>query len=183
MTYITLSNDMRLIVTKSTPIYRGDNLNANIIFLLPMQINNIDLSTATVFLSSIRADGEPDMIILERSTTNYNQHYYQYLLPVSCKLSRYPGETCMWLQICDGSTSHPIVQKTGECHIKIHESKSFDDCLHDHQLTAMYQLKKKIDALDAEHDNDTTWMDMTQSDGSDDTTPPLYDSGDYWEDM
>lgn len=188
MTYITLSNDMRLMVTKSTPIYRGDNLSTGIIFLLPVKINNVDLSTATVFLSYIRADGEPDMVILKQSAEKYNLHYYQYTLPVSCKLSRYPGQICMWLQICDGNTCHPIVQKTGECVIKIHESKSFDNCMHDHQLTAMYQLKKKLDGLDAEHDHDTTWMDMVPSEDSDDgvwedMVPPSYDLGDYWQNM
>lgn len=188
MIYVTLLNDKRLVITKNDTIYRGENMNTSIVFLLPMQISNVNLETASIFLSYIRADGEPDMVMLEKSETNYNNSYYQYTLPVTCKLSRYPGQVCMWLQICDGNTCHPIISKTGECIITIHESKSFDNCIHDHQLTAMYQLKRKVEELSIEHDNDTTWGDMSKSDTIDDgvwedMSEPSYDPGDYWEDM
>lgn len=177
MTYIVLNNDMQLSITKLDTIYRGDNLNTAITFLIPTQIDNVNMETATVFLSSIRADGEPDMVILNRSPEKYGENHYRYVLPVTCKLSRYPGRVCMWLQICDGDPCHPIVAKSGECVITIHESKNLDNCLHDHQLTAMYQLKKQLDQLSENHDEDTSWDDM----GSDDDAS--CDSGDIWEDM
>lgn len=159
LTYITLSPDKSLVITKSTPIYRGDNMNTAITFLLPMRLDNVDLNTATVFLSYIRADGEPDMVILQQSGS-YNTQFYSYVLPVTCKLSRYPGQVCMWLQIVDGNTYKPLVSKSGECIITIHASKSLDEYACDHQLTALYQLKKKYD--DISEDND--WADMGDSD-------------------
>lgn len=175
MTYITLTPDNQLLVTKSSAIYRGDNMNTSITFLIPIQIDSVNMETATVFLSSIRADGEPDMVILDRSEEKYDNNYYKYVLPVTCKLSRYPGRVCMWLQICDGKPCHPTIAKSGECMITIHESKSLDNCLHDHQLTAMYQLKKQLDQLS---DDDDSSSDNTGEDDS-----PSYDSGDVWEDM
>lgn len=177
MTYITLTPDNQLLVTKSSAIYRGDNMNTSITFLIPIQIDNVNMETATVFLSSIRADGEPDMVILNRSPEKYGENHYRYVLPVTCKLSRYPGRVCMWLQICDGDPCHPIVAKSGECVITIHESKNLDNCLHDHQLTAMYQLKKQLNQLSENHDEDTSWDDM---ESNDDTS---CDPGDIWEDM
>lgn len=187
MTYITLSNDMRLMVTKSTPIYRGDNLNQCLVFLLPVQIDNMNLETATVFLSYIRSDGEPDMVILNQLPEKYNVNYYQYAVPVTCKLSRYPGQICMWLQICDGNSCKTQIAKSSECTLRIHESKSLDNCFHDHQLTALYQLKKKYDEMAEDFEEDCTWEDMekTTTDGTEweDMIPPQIDLGDYWEDM
>lgn len=167
---------MRLVVTKADTIYRGDNMSNCITFLLPVRINGVDMETATVFLSYIRADGEPDMVILNRTPEKYNNTYYQYVMPVTCKLSRYPGQICMWLQICDGCSEKPIVAKTGECTIKIHESKSMDNYLCDHQLTAMYQLKKELEKISSDSDDDNTWEDM-DSPADDDL------GGEYWEDM
>lgn len=175
MTYITLSNDMQLMVTKNTPIYRGDNLSSSIIFLLPVVTNNVDLSMATVFLSYIRADGEPDMIILERSTEKYNSNYYQYIMPITCKLSRYPGHVCMWLQICSGGTCPPTIAKSGECVITIHESKNLDNCMYDHQLTAIYQLKTQVDNLENQNGSGDGGSGDSGSSGS--------DHNDVWEDM
>ena len=172
---VTLLNDKQLVVTKNTPIYRGDNMNTSIIFLLPIYVDNVNLETATVFLSYIRADGEPDMVILEKAEAKYNNSYYQYTLPVTCKLSRYPGQVCMWLQICDGNSDHPIIAKSGECTINIHKSKSLDDVICDHQLTAMYQLQKKLEKAESEKD-DCEWEDMVNQE-----TPSC--DCDVWEDM
>lgn len=186
MTYITLTNDMSLLVTQSTPIYRGDNMSSAITFLLPLLVDKIDLATATVFLSYIRADGEPDMVILSRLDEKYNPSYYQYVLPVTCKLSKYPGQINMWLQICDdNNTCRPSIKKSGECFIRIHESKSMDNLVGDRQLTAVYQLLKKCDKLSEDASTDCTWGDIsTENEGEwGEITDPDYDLGDEWEDM
>lgn len=187
MTYITLSTDMSLRITKSTAIYRGDNLNTAIAFLLPKKIDNIDLQTATVFLSYIRADGEPDMVILENAG-GYDLNFYSYVLPVTCKLSRYSGQVCMWLQICDGNSHYPIISKTGECTIRIHESKSLDNCIGDHQLIAMYQLKRQYDSMAEKMEKDCTWDDMDSSPDEDSSlneseNHECVNPGEIWEDM
>lgn len=171
MTYITLAPDNQLLVTKSSTIYRGDNMNTSITFLIPTRVDNIDLETATVLLSSIRADGEPDMVILNRSPEKYGENHYRYVLPVTCKLSRYPGRVCMWLQICDGDPCHPIVAKSGECVITIHESKSLDDCLGDHHISALYQLKLKIDEMVNGSSGSGNSGNTGSNGGSEDATP------------
>lgn len=145
-------------------------MNTSITFLLPTKVNNVDLATASVFLSYIRSDGEPDMVLLERDSANYNENYYQYVLPITCKLSRYPGQVCMWLQICDGNSNDPIIAKSGECFIRIHESKNMDDYLCDHQLTALYQMKKQMDSIvdnppDSGDDNPDGGCDSDEFDG------------------
>lgn len=178
MTYITVTEDMRLVPTKMDTIYRGDNLSKKITFLLPTEIDGVAISdSTTIFLSYIRADGEPDMVTLQRESAMYSNSWYQYIIPVTCRMSKYAGQICLWLQICSGDTANPTISKTGECIIKIRESKNMDDYLCDHQLTALYQMKKKIDnIIDDSSDEDCSWSDMESTDNHDSGT-------DEWENM
>lgn len=142
MFYIKLDENMDLIITAKTPIYRGDNLNQKIVYLIPTQVEEIDMASATVYLLYIRADGVADVVSLEPMEEKYNETYFQYTFPVNCKLTKFPGEVCTWLQIFSGTPSNPITAKSGECMLQIQDSKNMDDYLCDHQMTALYQLSK-----------------------------------------
>lgn len=140
MLYIKLDDDMDLTITVNEPIYRGDNLNQKITYLVPKLVNEIDMLVATAYLCYIRADGAPDIIVLERSDEPYNEAYYQYTIPVTCKMTKFPGEVCTWMQIYAGTPSNPTISKSGECILQIQDSKNMDDYMCDHQMTALYQL-------------------------------------------
>ena len=144
MLYIKLDDDMSLVITVNEPIYRGDNLSQKITYLTPTVVGEIDMLTASVFLSYVRADGVADVVVLSRSETPYNESYYQYTFPINCKLSKYPGEVCTWIQIYSGTPSNPVIAKTGECVLQVQESKNMDDYLCDHQMTALYQLTHTV---------------------------------------
>lgn len=144
MFYIKLDENMNLVVTVNEPLYRGDNLNRKITYLVPKTVGEIDMLTASIFLTFVRADGVPDIVILERQEEPYNESYYKYVLPVTCKLTMFPGEVCTWMQIFAGTPSNPIVSKSGECMLYIQNSKNSDDYISDHSITAMYQLYAKI---------------------------------------
>lgn len=183
MTYIKLMDDMRLVITQADTIYRGDNMSAAITFLLPLKVGELEVKASTVFLSYIRADGTPDIILLEPKSEMYDQNHHMYVMPVTCKLSRYPGSVCMWLQFYAGDSAHPEVKKSGECTIRILESKNLDDCFADHQLSVLYQLKKKIDNCgcnssggSGDNSGDNSGGD-TGSDEPDTPTPPVVGDG------
>lgn len=143
--YIKLDESMSLVVTVNEPIYRGDNLNRKIIYLVPVKVGDVDVLTAKVYLSYIRADGAADVVILERTAEKYKEAYFQYVLPVSCKLTKYPGEVCTWIQIYSGTPSNPTISKSGECMLYVQESKNMDEYLGDCHMTALYQLHKQMD--------------------------------------
>ena len=145
MFYIKLDDNMNLVITVKNPIYRGDNLNQKIIYLIPTTVEEIDIAAATVYLMYIRADGVPDIITLEPLEEKYNDTYYQYTFPINCKLTRFPGEVCTWIQIFTGTPSNPVTAKSGECMLYVQDSKNIDDYLSDQQITAIYQLQKGID--------------------------------------
>ena len=143
MFYIKLDEDMQLIVTSKEPLYRGDNLNQKITFLIPKIVGEIDMLTATIFLTYVRSDGVPDIEILERKE-DYNESYYQYVLPITCKLTAFPGEVCLWMQIYTGTPSNPTIAKSGECMLYVQNSKNADDYFCDHKITALYQIYSKL---------------------------------------
>ena len=149
MIYIKLDESMNLVTTVYEPIYRGDHLNKKIVYLVPLQVGDIDVQTAVVYLSFVRADGEADIVMLDRQEDLHNETYFQYTLPVTCKLSKYAGEVLTWMQIYSGSASDPVVAKSGENVIRVLESKNMDDYIGDWRsdkvLTALYQMKKQTD--------------------------------------
>lgn len=195
MFYIKLDDSMNLVITVREPLFRGDNLNRKIVYLMPLTVGDIDMLTAYVYLNYIRADGVADVVVLERMEEMYNEDYYQYTFPVTCKLTKYPGEVCTWMQIYTGTPSNPNIQKTGECMLQIQESKNIDNYLCDHQVTAIYQLQKQLEGGTGGGSGDTgdtpDWEDMDGSQNEDNTTPdwedmdtPNTDSGgETWDDM
>lgn len=145
MFYIKLE-DRALIPTVTEPIYRGDNLNQKIRFLIPHDVDDIEVATAMLYLCYVRADGVADVAVLERDEADYNETYYQYAFPVDCKLTKYPGEVCAWLNIYNGDVSQPMVAKTGEVVLRVQASKNMDDYLCDHQMSALYALQKSTNS-------------------------------------
>ena len=143
MIYIKLDESMNLVMTVNEPIYRGDNLNQKIVYLIPLQVGEIDMLTATPYLSYIRADGVADIVRLERQSEKYKEAYYQYVFPVSCRLTKFPGEVCSWLQIFSGTPSNPTIAKSGECLLYVEESKNMDDYICDHQLFTRCRRKQR----------------------------------------
>lgn len=146
MIYIKLDDDKSLVITVYEPIYRGDNLSEKITFLIPFEVGEVDMLKATPYLSYIRADGVADIVRLDRESATYKGSYYQYTLPVSCRLSKCSGEVCAWLQIFSGTPSSPTIAKSGECLLYVEDSKNMDDYLCDHQISAIYALQKEAEA-------------------------------------
>ena len=145
MMYIKLNKDMELVVTKYTPIYRGDHMNQKITFLIPETVGTIRMDSASVYLSYIRADGTADIDLLERAEEKYNEAYYQYTMPVTTTLSRYPGEVCAWIQVYSGHPSHPIIAKSSECVIRVLASKNMDEYICDRKLSLIYSIQRKME--------------------------------------
>lgn len=167
MIYIKLDTDNALLITVSGAIYRGDNLNQKVIFLIPAEVGEIDVLSATVYLTYIRADGVPDIVALERDEEMYNSEYYQFRFPVKNKLTKCSGEVCMWLQIVSGTPSNMVIAKSGECVLQIQDSKNLDDYVCDHQLTAIYELQQTVSELTADGDADS---DGSGTDDDDDSS-------------
>lgn len=148
MIYIKLDENRDLVITVNEPIYLGDNLNQKIVYLIPLQVGEIDMKAAIPYLSYIRMDGVADIIRLDKKEEVYKDAYYQYELPVSCKLSECPGDICIWMQIFAGTPSNPTIAKSGECVLHVNNSKNIDDYICDHHLSAMYAMQKQIDAAE-----------------------------------
>lgn len=127
-----------------------------ITYLVPAKIGETDILKSQVYLSYIRADGEPDVVELIRSKEMYKEKYYQYTLPVKCKISKYPGEVVSWMQIFSGTKSNPTIIKSGQNIISVLESESLDGKVGDRFITALWatreDIKSKADGLSYNED-------------------------------
>lgn len=145
MLYIKLDEDMCLSITRNEPIYRGDIMNKQIIYLVPLKIGEIDMMAATLYLSYIRADGTADITLLKRLDEKYNERYLQYTLPITATLTRYAGEICTWLQVYAGPPHRPIIAKSSECILQVIASKNMDEYISDRNLSLIYAMQRHME--------------------------------------
>jgi dGTP triphosphohydrolase len=200
--YLKMDEDWHLAVTVGETLYRGDNLSKRLIFLMPKMLGEIDLLTAAVYLSYVRADGTAEVTRLERLEEEYKESWYQYTLPVTCRLTRYPGQVCIWMQIYSGPATNPVVAKSDECILVIEDSKNMDDFICDWQMAGLYGIQKDLEAQVAKkadglaYDAETRELQLTSNDTAigDAVTIPSDDYADtvleiaeahesYWDDM
>lgn len=145
MFYIKLDSGMNLMVTAREALYRGDHLNQKLTYLIPMHVGDIDIGTAAVYLSYIRADGTADIDLLTRQDDLYKESYYRFTMPVTSKLTRYAGPVTTFLTIYAGPYNAPIIAKSGECILHIQASTNMDDVVTDHNLSLVYSMQKQME--------------------------------------
>ena len=141
MFYIKLEKDESLVVTVKESIFRGENLNQKIIYLIPTMIDDISVADSRVHLNYIRADGIPNVVQLEALDVQYNEEYCQYTLPVDCKITSVAGSVCTWLHFTPNS-SEQIVAKSGECDLIIQDTKDIGD--YDEDNTILPDLQDRV---------------------------------------
>lgn len=146
MYYLTLTSDKLLIATQTSPIYRGENLSDSVRIIIPKVVESVSLETATVFLNYVRSDRTGDLDLLIRADEEYDETHYQYLFPIDSKLTRLPGEICIWLTIYSGSPCAPTITKSSEYTMIVSSAKNSDDYI-DSNATAIYKLKTRIDEV------------------------------------
>lgn len=145
MFYIKLDDQNDLVITAREPIFRGDNLNRKIIFLIPHKVGELDTLASTIYLTYIRADETADVVLLERMEQEYNESYYQYTFPVDCSMTRYLGELVMFLQIFSGPYQNPSISKSGECYLQVMASTNMDEYISDRNLSLISQMRRYMD--------------------------------------
>ena len=145
MFYIKLDDQNDLVITAREPIFRGDNLNRKITFLIPHKVGELDTLASTIYLTYIRADETADVVLLERMEQEYNESYYQYTFPVDCSMTRYPGELVMFLQIFSGPYQNPSISKSGECYLQVMASTNMDEYISDRNLSLISQMRRYMD--------------------------------------
>ena len=145
MFYIKLDDQNDLVITAREPIFRGDNLNRKITFLIPHKVGELDTLASTIYLTYIRADETADVVLLERMEQEYNESYYQYTFPVDCSMTRYPGQLVMFLQILSGPYQNPSISKSGECYLQVMASTNMDEYISDRNLSLISQMRRYMD--------------------------------------
>ena len=144
MTYIKINDELDLVTTVAEPIFQGENLSKSFTFLVPEQVGDLSVASSLAYLVYIRADGHADIVYLKREKEKYNDDYYQYIISIPERVTRYPGEIVFWIEFYSGRASNPIVVKTGSCVANVIEAHSSGDRIDDNELSIIYQLHSKL---------------------------------------
>lgn len=142
MIYIKLDAMMNLTITRNGPVHRGDNLFQTLIFLIPKNLNGIDVMNTDVNLSYIRQDGTADIVTLEPTEEMYNDDYCQYSLPVTTDITKHAGEVRAWLVVVEKAfdAEESVIAKSDECVIRVMESEDLANLFDEERTEAMFQI-------------------------------------------
>lgn len=146
MFYIKLTDEKELQITEREPIYRGEKLNQKLTFLLPETVDEVSVEASLVYLNCICADGRADIVHLDKLEEKYDETYLQFTVPITSRMTRFPGQMSVFLQIFCGDPTNPQVVKSGEACLTIEESPDLDKYFSsDRFITALYQHDKRME--------------------------------------
>ena len=140
--YIKLDASKALTPTSVCKIYRGENLADSLIFLLPVMVCGVSVAATNVYVCYTRKESA---VIEKLAFTGemYKGLYYQYTLPITSELTRFPGELNVWLQLMAGGTDSPVILKSGQMKLTVNDSESVDKYFYsDVRVLQMYQNKE-----------------------------------------
>lgn len=165
--YIKLNENKELVVTRAETLYRGENLATTLTFLIPLRFGDLATADSTLFMSYIRPDGVSDISMMVQKDSMYNENYFQFTVPVDCKLTLTAGKAVIWLQArcdVDGKTA---IAKSGECALWIRDTQDANGLCADDMYTAIYQLQAELrgKADNLIYDEETRHLRLT-SDGA-----------------
>lgn len=147
--YIKLNENKELTITKAETLYRGENLATSLIFLIPLKFGDLVTADSTLFMSYIRADGVPDISMLVQNGEMYNENYFQFTVPVDCKLTFASGKAVIWLQAHCDVNGETAIAKSGECALWIRDTQDANGLCADEMYTAIYQLQSNLEDVSA----------------------------------
>lgn len=144
MTYIKVNDELDLVTTVAEPLFQGENMSKSVTFLVPKKIGELHTVASLAYLVYIRADGHADIVYLKRETEMYDDDYYQYVVPIPERVTRYAGEIVFWLEFYSGRASNPVIVKTGTNVMNVIEHHASGDRIDDRELSVIYQLHSKL---------------------------------------
>ena len=143
--YIKVQSDKTLLVTVPTTIYRGENKTDTMVFLVPMQYEDMEIASCSMILRYIAPSGVGHSEMLKLLPELYNG-YLQYRLSVETDITADDGILVLWLS-CISEQDYAVF-KTGELNITIQPSKNIDEFLPPDDLDQLDRLSFAVSNLE-----------------------------------
>lgn len=150
-TILVDENHSLIATNKERIMQRSSNVNS-LCFLVPAQLNDIDIANSTVLLEFVLpVSHKYDSKVLSLSDDSYQSNYLSYSLPFDSSLTAEPGElkvqlTFLYIELDENDEPVEKAKKTEEYKIKITPIAAWSDYIPDGQLTALDQRILKTDA-------------------------------------
>lgn len=142
-----MNTDKSLVATIRSTIYQGECNSDTLVFLLPMEFNNQDLSNYSFFFKYILPDGTGVSEELIMDTEPYKNHY-RFRLNVSSKITSMCGQVELWFTMLDASNN--VILKSGNAYLNIFPSKDIVQYLPSEKIDQLDSLEIAVKKLSAE---------------------------------
>ena len=147
MYVIKMNTDKSLVATIRSTIYQGECNSDTLVFLVPMKLNNQDLSNYSFFLKYILPDGTGVSEELIKDAEPYKNHY-RFGLNVSTKITSLCGQVELWFAILDASKN--VILKSSSVYLNISPVKDIVQYLPSEKLDQLDKLEIEVKKLSAE---------------------------------
>lgn len=144
--YVKMKDDKSLLITVPTTIFRGENKADTLVFLVPKQYGNVNITDCSVLLRYIKPDNTGASEQLKMLPEMYNE-YLQYSIRADSSFTSADGKLRLWLSAI--SMSDALVLKSGELEITIQPSQDISAYLPPEDLDQIDQLALSVAQLEA----------------------------------
>lgn len=151
---ILMKSDKSLVISKDSKLYQKENVIDKLIFLIPKEYSNIEMSNFTFNLTYVDPQAGLHTELLVMDEEPYKENFLSYQLPVDTEITKYSGTitlslTGTWL---DADSLKQYVIKTGGLQIEISPLSTLYEFIPQESIDVidakMLELNGKIEALE-----------------------------------
>lgn len=149
---IKMDTDKSLRATIKPKIYQYEKNADTLIFLLPMEYDEVNLANCTVTMNYVLPNGAGKAEELELELEPYREKWYEYRLKITTELTDLPGKIELWLNVT--SPEDDLLLETGTTEIEVAKARDITQYLSPEERNRLNKMDERLSKLEkAKADN------------------------------
>ena len=144
--YNKINPDKSISVSSGSPNYKGENITNSLRFLIPPDLNGIDITNATIELNIINSLNAGNIYPLTVDTVPYNETLLSYTYEITTLFTNNPDTYSYWLTI---TSSENEVLKTATSTFVVGDKPQSTSIIPDSEQDLIDNIIYRIEVLEA----------------------------------
>lgn len=144
--YNKINPDKSISVSSSSPNYKGENITNSLRFLIPPDLNGIDIANATIELNIINSLNAGNIYPLTADTVPYNETLLSYTFEITTLFTNNPDTYSYWLTI---TSSENEVLKTATSTFVVQDKPQSTSVIPESEQDLIDSIIYRIEVLEA----------------------------------
>ena len=144
--YNKINPDKSISVSSGSPNYKGENITNSLRFLIPPDLNGIDITNATIELNIINSLKAGNIYSLTVDTVPYNETLLSYTFEITTLFTNNPDTYSYWLTI---TSSENEVLKTATSTFVVQDKPQSTSVIPDSEQDLIDNIIYRIEVLEA----------------------------------